>query len=92
MELRQEKKSAEPDFGLLMFQRPLMMVSMFSLCQIRTNTGMNGVVPAWRLASLIEASPWAENMKLQAKSEAEKRAARGVTTVIDGALENPQHR
>jgi hypothetical protein len=62
---------------------------------VRASTGMNGVVPAWRLSDLIKTSPWAEHMKREATAAALKKAADGPSTVVDVAPVdgvNPNHR
>ncbi len=63
---------------------------------VRASTGMNGVVPAWKLSDLIKTSPWAENMRREAKAIASKKAAEGPVSAVDVASvdsdANPKHR
>jgi hypothetical protein len=63
---------------------------------VRVNTGMNGVVPAWKLSDLINSSPWAERMNREAKAIVLKKAAEGPASAVDVASvdsdANPKHR
>jgi hypothetical protein len=39
---------------------------------IRTNTGMNGVVPAWRIADMIRENPWTPSIRAKEEAIAER--------------------
>jgi hypothetical protein len=64
---------------------------------VAANTGMNGVVPAWRLAEMIKNNPWTEAVKNEEKRIAAEDAAATSGAVLDVAAPpatdaNPNHR
>jgi hypothetical protein len=64
---------------------------------IAANTGMNGVVPAWRLAEMIKNNPWTEAIKNEEKRLAAEDTASKTAVALDAAASpandaNPTHR
>jgi len=63
---------------------------------VPANTGMNGVVPAWRLLKMIQRSPWAPSFKREEDAIAKRENDAGPTVALDVASlasdDNPDHR
>lgn len=62
---------------------------------VAANTGMNGVVPAWRLHEMLRNNPWSERMAIEMK-RIEDEEAKGPKTALDSVSpatdENPNAR
>jgi hypothetical protein len=64
---------------------------------VAANTGMNEVVPAWRLVEMIKKNPWTEKMAAEEKKLAASDAVAKAGVVLDVAVPpsndaNPNHR
>jgi hypothetical protein len=66
-----------------------------TIAYVAANTGMNGVVPAWRLAEMIKKNPWTEAIEAEERRIAAADAAATSGVVLDSAAPadgaNPNH-
>jgi hypothetical protein len=63
---------------------------------VPANTGMNGIVPAWRLLKMIQKSPWTPLFEQEEDAIAKRESEAGPSVSLDVAPlasdENPNHR